>query len=658
MRQAASKAQEAEFDRSAWSRPPTVIVGAGPVGQRLVAELRTHDLTREIVIFGEEPWAPYDRVKLSSWLAGKAVIPPSNNLSDDSCLHVQLGTHITGVDRTRRLLVDDTGKTWAYDKLVLATGSRAFIPPIPGTGLNGVHTFRNLADAQQLMARSVRSRSMVVIGGGLLGLETARALHRFNTDVTIIEQSARLMFHQLDRDTSTVLREHVESLGIQVFCNARVVSINGDNEVQAVRLSSGQLIACDTVVIAAGITPNIELAVSCGLDTRRGILVDDSLSTRDPHILAIGECAEHRNKVYGLVKPGFEQAAVAAHLLSGKAAEYQGSLAATSLKVIDCPVASIGSVETEWSRRELTWRDRKNGRIRRILLDGNRLDAAMGVGEWDEFSRIQEGVRTRRRVRPWRSLRFLLTGTLWSAESEGGVAGWPAAAVVCNCTGISRGELTRVVDKGCTGVDCLARQTGASTVCGSCKPLLVQLLGTASIEPVRAFRVLTAAAIIAALVTLGWFMPVVIPYADTVQVPVRMDELWRNGLFKQISGFAVLALSVVLGLVSLRKRLPWIKWGGYDGWRAVHVLIGVITVSVLVMHTGFRSGENLNFYLILVFSALLLAGAVASAVMGLQHKLPITLARRTRALALWSHILLLWPLPALLGFHILKTYWY
>ena len=658
MEQAERTAESTDYHAPDWIRPPTVIVGAGPVGQRLVRELRLHDATREIVIFGDEPWAPYDRVKLSSWLAGESVVLPAHTLSDDVNLHMQLGTRIAKIDRANRRLVDDAGKTWAYDKLVLATGSRAYIPPIPGTSLNGVYTFRNLADAQLLMARTVRSRSMVVIGGGLLGLETARALRRFNTQVTIIEQSARLMFHQLDQDSATVLRKHVESLGIRVIPGERVVSIDGYNAVHEVKLAGGGQIECDTVVIAAGITPNIELARDCGLDTRRGILVDDTLSTRDPHIHAIGECAEHRNTVYGLVSPGYEQAAVVAHVLSGKSADYQGSLAAASLKVIDTPVSSVGEVETEWSRRELTWRDKKSGMIRKVMLDGNRLDAAMGVGEWDEFSRIREGVRTRRRIRPWRALRFILIGTLWSAEDEGAIADWPASAVVCNCKAVSRGELTRVVDHGCSDVDCLASETGASTVCGSCKPLLAKLLGAVSIEPVRAFRVLTAAAFIAALATLVWYSPVVIPYTDTVQTSLRVDELWRNGLIKQISGFTLLGLSVLLGLVSLRKRVAWLSWGSFDGWRTVHVLTGVLTIAALVAHTGFRFGDNLNFWLMLVFTGLMLAGAAAAAVTGLQHILPLSLARRTRAFSIWSHVLLLWPLPALLGFHILKSYWY
>jgi nitrite reductase (NADH) large subunit len=333
-------------------------------------------------------------------------------------------------------------------------------------------------------------------------------------------------------------------------------------------------------------------------------------------------------------------------------------MTATRLKVIGFPVMSVGAVETEWPRHTLVYRGRRSGVLRKVFLDGNRLDAAMAVGAWDEFSRVQEGVRTRRRIRPWRALRFRLTGTLWSAEGEGGVAGWPASATVCNCKGVSRGALTRAVDQGCADIACLASHTGASTVCGSCKPLLGQLLGAVEVAPVMAARTLTAAALVVMVAALLWLLAFSLPYADTVQASLRVDALWRSGLFKQASGFTLLALSLVLALVSVRKRVRRLYRGEFDGWRLLHVLAGVLTVGVLVAHTGFRLGDNLNFYLMCVFTGLLLAGAAASAAVGLQHVLPMALARRTRELSIWGHVLLLWPLPALLGFHVLKTYWY
>ena len=649
-------AAEEQHYSAEWEHPPTVIVGTGPVGQRLATELRKHDVEREIVMFGDEPWAPYDRVQLSSWLSGEQ--SGMGALCDDPHLRLYLGMSVTHIDRENREITDVRGIACPYNQLILATGSRARIAPVPGSRLPGVFTFRNLSDAQLLKARSVRSRNMVIIGGGLLGLETARALRRFNTRVTVIEQSSRLMYNQLDDDCAAPLQQHMEQLGIEVITAVRVKQIVGETRIAGVLLSDARFIECDTVVMAVGITPNTRLARDCGLHTARGIIVNDRMQTSDENIYAVGECAEHRQTVYGLVAPGFEQAAVAAYDLSGQRAEYTGSISATRLKVIGYPVMSVGEVETEWHRPSLVYRNRRKNILRKVLLDGNRLDAAMAVGSWDEFSRVQEGVRTRRRIRPWRALWFRLTGNLWSSEGEGGVAGWPAAATVCNCKSVTRGALSKVVDQGCADVACLAKQTGASTVCGSCKPLLVQLLGAVEISPVYAARTLTAAAFVVALAAVLWLLPVRIPYTDTVQLSFQIDTLWRNPLFKQISGFSLLGLSVLLAVLSLRKRVRRLTWGHFDSWRAVHVLAGVLTVSMLLLHTGFRLGDNLNLYLMLVFIGLLLAGAVASAVVGLQHVLPLTLARRTRELSVWSHVLLLWPLPALLGFHILKGYWY
>lgn len=642
-----------------WRQPPVVVVGAGPVGQRVAGELRRSADRPAVVVFGEEPWAPYDRVQLSAYLAGEVnAAPVIETAPADPLLMLFLGTRIVRIDREARVVIDDQGEACPWSRLVLATGSRPFIPPLPGVDLPGVFTFRNLSDAEHLKARTVRSRHTLVIGGGLLGLEAARALRRFNTRVTVVEQSARLMFHQLDDMCAHALQRHVEELGIGVMTSTRVVRIAGDGRLDGVLVSGDRFIDCDTVVIAAGITPDIDLAVACGLHTARGILVDDQLRTSDPAVFAVGECAEHRNTVYGLVAPGYEQAAVASHVINGDTAAYSGSIAVTRLKVIGCPVMSIGEVETEWPRRELVYRDRGSATLRKLFLDGNRLDAAMAIGEWEEFSRIQEGVRARRRIRPWHAWRFRLTGLLWSRQGEGNVADWPAAALVCNCKGVCRAELTAVVDAGCCAVECLVKQTGASTVCGSCKPLLVQLLGAAEIEPVRAARLLFGAALFAGLLTLFWFLPLRVPYADSVRAPFAVDVLWRNGLFKQISGFALLGCSVLLALAALRKRIAWFHWGDFGGWRALHVLLGGLTVAVLLAHTGLRLGDNLNFWLMIVFAGLLMAGAAASAVMGLQHVLPLSLARRGRELSMWAHVLLLWPLPALLGFHILKTYWY
>ncbi|HYQ71603.1 MAG TPA: FAD-dependent oxidoreductase, partial [Gammaproteobacteria bacterium] len=436
---------------AAWETPPIVIIGAGPVGQRVAADFlqQSQQMPVPVILFGDEPHELYDRVQLSSYLAGDVPgIAATEQLDDEPRLTRVLGTRISAIDRERRIVIDEGGDACPWSRLVLATGSRASVPPVPGVELAHVYRFRDLHDAEQLMARTVRSRHTVVIGGGLLGLEAARAMRRFNTRVTVVELAAHLMFHQLDADGAALLNNSVRQLGIEVICSTRVKQLHGDARVESVEFTNGDRLDCDTVVIATGITPNIELARDCGLHTRRGILVDDQMRSSDPYIFAAGECAEHRSRVYGLVAPGIEQAAVAAHALARKTVSYNGSISATRLKVAGCKVFSVGEIQLEWSRRTVEFIEDNGNIYRKLFLVGNRLDAAYALGTWHDASRIQEAVRERRRVWPWQLKRFRHSGNLWHQDSDDSVAGWPASAIVCNCKGVTRGALSRVVDQG------------------------------------------------------------------------------------------------------------------------------------------------------------------------------------------------------------------
>jgi len=223
---------------------------------------------------------------------------------------------------------------------------------------------------------------------------------------------------------------------------------------------------------------------------------------------------------------------------------------------------------------------------------------------------------------------------------------------------VNRGQLSAAFENGCATQESLSESTGAGTVCGSCKPLLQQLLGAVKLEPVRAAKLLAGFSVISLLVALLFLFPGGISYNDSVQVDWRWDVLWTNSLAKQISGFSLLGASVLLGLLFLPKRVKSIRWGDFAVWRAIHVVIGLLLVLTLLAHTGFRMGSHLNFYLMTSFVVLLLAGAIIGAVVGMQHMMPLTISRQLRRYAVWTHILLLWPLPALLGFHVLKTYWY
>ncbi|HJX58170.1 MAG TPA: FAD-dependent oxidoreductase, partial [Thiobacillus sp.] len=329
----------------AFPADPVVIVGTGPVGIRVAEELLKREPARAIVLYGDEPWEPYQRVQLSALLMGEIGWGAIDNRLPLPAGHRVLQHHhcaVLAIDRENHCVRDARGRTQSYAKLILTTGSRPHVPTIPGIDRHGVYTFRNLNDVQLLMARSVRSRRTVVLGGGLLGIEAARALTRHSTSVAVVQHAPRLMNRQLDDAAAALLRRHVEAYGIEVILYDSVREVAGEAAVKSLRLMSGRSLDCDTLVVAAGIQPNTRLALDARLSVGRGIRVDDHMVTSDPDILAVGECAEHRGQVIGLVAPGFEQAAVAAHILSGGQARYAGSVAATHLKVVGLPVFSIG----------------------------------------------------------------------------------------------------------------------------------------------------------------------------------------------------------------------------------------------------------------------------------------------------------------------------
>ena len=635
-----------------------VVIGGGPAGVRCAERLCAGDPSLPVVVVSEEPVRPYDRVRLSSYVArelGLDGLDQSARLASFERLTLLTERRVVRIDRERKRIHDRDGDVLRYAKLVLATGSRARVPPIPGVELPGVFVFRTLADGERLLARQIGSRATVVIGGGLLGLEAARAMLRFNTRVCVVEHEPRLMFNQLDGAAAARVRAHIEALGIEVRVATSVQQIIGPHSPVAVRLKGGEEIACDTVIVATGITPNVELARDAGISVGRGIRVNDRMQTSDPDIYAVGECCEHRGELYGLVGPGIEQAAVAAENIIGRQAEYWGSLVASSLKVAGFAVFSMGEIETNSARYQRhTFQDAV--RYRRLNVRGGQVVGAVGVGEW-EVARLRVVGLERRRVWPWQLLRFRWTGELWPKAKEQHVVAWPASATVCTCRGISRGALSEAIGSGATSLEALAQRTGASTVCGSCKPLLADLLGAGERHAARIPRALLVTSIAGgALATLAYVVS--LPYRTTVVSAWRWDLMWTDAFYKQVSGFSLLALGLLVSTLSLRKRIASFAWARFASWQLAHVALGLVVCVALAVHTGFRFGANLNFWLMFCFTGLLVAGGVSGIATAIAPCLRQRRARALRSCALWTHILLLWPLPALLGFHILKGYYF
>lgn len=643
---------------------PVIVVGTGPVGMHVAQELLRIDPSRPVTIFGAEPWTPYNRVKLSSLLAGDiSAIDIHNELMipENSQVIQHHNCAVISIDRENKTVTDSTGQTHPYDRLVLATGSQAHIPNIPGIGLPGIYTFRDLNDAQKLMARRVRSRCTVIIGGGLLGLEAAKAMQKNHTKVVIIEHNPRLMQNQLDERAAEVLREHLLSLGLRVILHDGVKRILGNLSVNEIELRSGKTIACDTIIVATGIKSNVAIARNAGLSVGKGIKVNHYLQTADPNIYAVGECADYNGRVYGIVAPGLEQAAIAADQISGGNAVYKGSVSATRLKVIDKQVFSMGIIDEGFDplvHTEHVYEDIFSGHYRKIVLRRSRVIGALSIGPWSDIHRLQEIITNKRRLNPWNLHRFRKTGVLWPEQDAEDVLQWPGNAIVCNCKSVTRGQLSLAYEQGRQTVEQLAECTGASTVCGSCKPLVAKLAG-AHAEPatVQGKNWLNTGIALSVLVAICFYFVPSIPDAASVQ-HFSIDFLWNDSFWKQVSGFTLLGLSTLGLLLSLRKRWAKFSLGNFAWWRVAHVLLGVTILAILLLHTGLHLGSNANFALITVFLLLAVSGAMAAGVSVLEPTLKPRTAKQLRSMTQWTHLLLFWPLPVLLGFHIVSFYYF
>jgi nitrite reductase (NADH) large subunit len=644
---------------------PVIVVGSGPVGVQVVRELLKRDDRQSIILFGDEPWELYNRVKLSALLRrelGWSSVKTQLSIPENSDLVQHQNCAIVSIDRTAGCVTDQDGNRYYYSVLVLATGSRPHVPHVPGIGLPGVYTFRDLGDVQNLLARQARTHRTVVVGGGLLGLEAARAMQRMGTQVTVIDHSTRLMPRQLDAGAGGCLAEYVGKLGIRTILGDGVRQVLGSERVDGLRTINGVELACDTIVISAGIEPNTDLALGAGLAIGRGISVDDRMCTNDPRVYAIGECAEHRGQIYGTVAPGLEQAAVAAHAILKGEAHYSGSIAAARLKVLGKNVFSMGQVNCEGNEisfRQHVYHDRSLGIYRKLVFRNMHLVGAMAVGDWKELPRVQEKVSKTRRIWPWQIYRFSRTGRLWKQSDAGHVSEWPATAIVCNCTSVTRGELDQAIAGGCGTIKQVSTRTGASTVCGSCRPLLAQLLGAnAGNEPLTGKRMLLGASMIALLLSILVTLRSPLPISASVQNTRAIDFLWIDAFWKQVTGFSLLGFSTLILLLSARKRIKRFSVGDYAWWRLAHVIVAVLLLIVLAAHTGLRFGENLNLALMLVYTGVMLAGALAGSIVALESGIGGQLGRRLRRWGNWLHLLFFWPLPALLGFHVLSVYYF
>jgi nitrite reductase (NADH) large subunit len=365
---------------------PLVIVGNGMAAARLVDELAKSALGRyAIAVIGDEPRLAYNRVLLSAVLAGETAshdieLRPASWWRDRG-VTLKYGCVATEIDLGRRELKIAGEESVTFSKLVLATGSAPLRLNVPGADLAGVYTFRDSRDVDLLLTLAARKKRVVVVGGGLLGLEAAYGLAKAGAPVTLIHLMDRLMERQLDAPAADLLKTLVERKGIEVLLNANTARLHGETHVGGVELTDGRRIDADAVIFAAGIRPNVALAKDAGISVNRGIVVDDHLQTRASDIFALGECAEHRGICYGLVEPAYEQAKVLAQHLAGGSASYGGSVVATNLKVSGVAVFSAGDFMGADGSETIVLNDARRGTCKKLVIANGHLTGAVLVGD-------------------------------------------------------------------------------------------------------------------------------------------------------------------------------------------------------------------------------------------------------------------------------------
>jgi nitrite reductase (NADH) large subunit len=496
-----------------------VILGNGMAGARVAEEILKRDGAAlfDITMIGAEPHGNYNRILLSNVLNG------TQNADDitmnplqwykDNGIKLIAGVPAIGIHREKRTVMLLDARQISYDKLIIATGSRPFVPPIPGTDLYGVFVFRTLEDCTSIAKYAQTSKTAVVIGGGLLGLEAAKGLMTHGPQVHVIEMAPHLMAVQVDSRGGEILGKTVASLGVTSHCSKATVEILADEGRRAcgVKFKDGSTLACDMVVISAGIRPNGELAKEAGLAVEKAILVDDQMLTNDPDIYAVGECAQHRGKLYGLVAPIWDQCNTLADQITGtnRDAAYTGSFVATKLKVMGVNVASMGERDGTPGDEIVRYEEPDTGIYKKLIIRGGKLAGAILVGDTDSYDDLSAKMKSQDSL-PARRAELLFGAP--AANESFSFAAMPDDKQVCDCNGVCKGKIVESIKAGCTTLKAVGKATRAGTGCGSCKKMITGLIeciaGEVKADPSE-----------------GWYVP-----AIPMDKPTLVAEIQKRGL--------------------------------------------------------------------------------------------------------------------------------
>ncbi|HAJ71110.1 MAG TPA: nitrite reductase large subunit [Methylophilaceae bacterium] len=465
-----------------------VVVGNGMAGMRVVEELlKIAPELYDITVFGDEPYPNYNRIMLSPVLANEQTI-------DDIILntrewyaenHITLHTNarINKIDRKNRVVYAEDGTSAEYDRLLLATGSKPFMLPIPGADLQGVLGYRDIKDTNDMIEAAKHYKHAVVIGGGLLGLEAANGLKIQGMEVTVVHKNEWLLERQLDRAAGKMLQKSLESKGLNFLLQKDTECLIGkDNRVSAVKFKDGEEIPADLVVMAVGIRPNYALAESAGIHCDRGIVVNDTMQTYDPRIYAVGECVSHRGISYGLVAPLFEMAKVCAtHLANFGIGLYKGSVTSTKLKVTGIDLFSAGDFSGGEDTEEIVLHDAVGGVYKKLVIKNDKIIGSVLYGDTTDGAWYFQMLRDQKPIHEIRDHLMFGQDSLGNTGHQGQdkASAMTDEMEVCGCNGVCKGTIVKAIkEKGLFTIDDVKKQTKAASSCGSCTGLVEQILAS------------------------------------------------------------------------------------------------------------------------------------------------------------------------------------
>lgn len=462
-----------------------VVIGNGMVGLRFCENLIAFDEARKyrIVTFCEESRAAYDRVGLTSFFAhrdAEKLMLARMDWYEQVGIELHIGDRACTIDRKSRTVTSTKGVKIAYDKVIMATGSYPFVPPIPGIKKQGVFVYRTIEDLQHIIDYSKKSKRCAVIGGGLLGLEAAKAAYDLGLETHVIEFASRLMPRQIDDDGSNILVSKIQQLGVTVHLNKGTKEVFGENKVERMQFNDDSELECEMIIVSAGIRPRDDLAKESGLEVgeRGGILVNDRLQTSDPDIFAIGECALHGGMIYGLIAPGWDMAEIVAANFCGDDRTFSGTDLSTKLKLMGVDVASFGDYELgPDTSNSLTFDDPFSGVYKKLLfsLDGKKLLGGIMVGDAADYGTLSVMAKSGEDL-PCQPHELIVGASGGAAAALGGIEAMPDSAQICSCNNVTKGEIcTAITEQELDSPAAVKQCTKAGSGCGGCTPLVTDL---------------------------------------------------------------------------------------------------------------------------------------------------------------------------------------